>query len=89
MLPQHSQDTIMSCGGEFDDLSDNSPLLLNTNSNGSNCSSGGLLTMSQQQQQLFQQNIVFGSQKVNKNSSTPYTDATQVSYFFFTMLYKN
>lgn len=77
----------MSCGGEFDDLSDNSPLLLNTNSNGSNCSSGGSLTMSQQQQQLqFQQNIVFGSQKVNKNSSTPYTDATQVSEFFFLIL---
>lgn len=66
----------MSCGGEFDELSNN-PLLLNSNSNGSNCSSGGSLTMLQQHQ--LQQSIVFGSQLVKKNSSTPYTDATQVS----------
>lgn len=70
----------MSCGGEFDELSNN-PLLLNSNSNGSNCSGGVSLTMLQQQQ--LQQSIVFGSQLVKKSSSTPYTDATQVSGFFF------
>lgn len=42
---------------------------------------GQTVTMIQQQQQQQQliQPVLFGSQMVDKNSSTPYTDATQVS----------
>lgn len=41
---------------------------------------GQTVTMIQQQQQQQQliQPVLFGSQMVDKNSSTPYTDATQV-----------
>lgn len=38
---------------------------------------GQTVTMVQQQQQLIPP-VLFGSQMVDKNSSTPYTDATQV-----------
>lgn len=63
MVPQHSQDGTMS-RAEFE--------LLTSTTTAHNIVTGG------QQQQQSSSSIVFGSQLVDKNSITPYSDATQV-----------
>ena len=76
MVPQHSQDgSIMSRTDNFESLTST------TTSHNVH-----LLQQHQQQQQPQQQlqqqqsnGIIFGSQLVDKNSNTPYSDATQVS----------
>lgn len=80
MVPQHSQDGNMS-RSDFD----NSAISSTTNNvNNSNNVNQTTLNMFVQQQQQ-KSDVVFGSQRVDKNSSTPYSDATQVSFrnFFF------
>uniref|UniRef100_A0A1A9ZZH0 Uncharacterized protein n=1 Tax=Glossina pallidipes TaxID=7398 RepID=A0A1A9ZZH0_GLOPL len=42
--------------------------------------------MDQQHQHQQQQNVVFGSQRVNMNSSTPYSDATQTPLWTILLL---
>lgn len=76
MVPQHSQDGNMS-RSDFD----NSAISSTTN-NVSNNVNATVLNMFVQQQQ-HKSDVVFGSQRVDKNSSTPYSDATQVSFFFY------
>lgn len=81
MVPQHSQDGNMS-RSDFD----NSAISSTTSNNVSNSNNGNATALNmfvQQQQQ--KSDVVFGSQRVDKNSSTPYSDATQVSFLLFVL----
>lgn len=75
MVPQHSQDGNMS-RSDFD----NSAISSTTSNSNVNATS---LNMFVQQQS----DVVFGSQRVDKNSITPYSDATQVRFcYLYNML---
>lgn len=89
MVPQHSQDGIMF-RPDFDNSNlvvsssnnnnnNNSSVTMNTVNNDASTSPLNMLVQQQQQQPLQSNRLVFGSQLVDKNSSTPYSDATQVS----------
>lgn len=75
MVPQHSQDGTMS-RADFDNLQTNST---NNSITLNNISTAVQIQNSNMHLQQQQSSTVFGSQLVDKNSITPYTDATQVS----------